>query len=403
MVIWRKKMGDGSSSEQRTLWLLITALTVGGAEQTLVELANNVDRDTYDVTIWTIFDTNPLESDLRKDVTVKSLTDAGKVENGYVVAASNPLAYISAPLRFWYAAAVNRPDIIHSFILFDNFLAGVAGLVCPATVITGVRNVPNDRSTARTLLERATLRLPDLIVSNSKAGVEFAVELGADPDRVTIVPNGRDVEQFHTASPDAVYSELDIGDDQLVVGTVGRLKERKGHFELLTAWADVQRRTPNARLLLVGEGEEHDALRAHAAELGCRDSVEFLGHRRDIPELLAAMDIFAFPSHYEGLPGAVIEAMAAGCPIVATPVDGTKDLLDGYRNGLFVPVEAPDELGWAISRLIQTPELRATLGEAAQAEASAEYTIETMVARFESLYEASHDSQGSAVPKVRKQ
>jgi len=195
-----------------------------------------------------------------------------------------------------------------------------------------------------------------------------------------------------------VYTELDIGDEELVVGTVGRLVERKGHSELVTAWAEIKRREPNARLLLVGDGDRHEALQAKAEELGCRDSVEFLGHRRDVPELLAAMDVFAFPSHYEGLPGAVIEAMAAGCPIVATPVDGTTDLLDNYRTGLFVPVDSPEPLGWAISRLCDAPELRAGLGEAARTEAASEYTVDAMVERFESCYREVH-SGGPVAPE----
>lgn len=374
------------SETDRTLWFIITALTVGGAEQTLVDLANNVDADRYDVTIWTIFDTNPLAADLQSDVTVRSLTDKGRVENGYVVGATNPLVYLAAPLRFWYAAAVERPAIIQSFLLFDNVFARVAGLVCPATVVSGVRSVPNDRSLGRSVLDRATIGLSDIVVSNSEAGAAYAVELGADPERVRVVPNGRNVEQFRSADAADVRAELAIDDDELVVGTVGRLIERKGHAELITAWADVRTRVPNARLLVVGDGVQREALQAHAEAVGCADSVEFLGRRDDVPELLAAMDVFAFPSHFEGLPGAVIEAMAAGCAIVATPVDGTTDLLDDYRTGLFVPVDSPEPLGWAISRLLESPQLRATLGDSARTEATAEYTVDTMVERFESVY-----------------
>lgn len=374
------------SETDRTLWFIITALTVGGAEQTLVDLANNVDADRYDVTIWTIFDTNPLAADLQSDVTVRSLTDKGRVENGYVVGATNPLVYLAAPLRFWYAAAVERPAIIQSFLLFDNVFARVAGLVCPATVVSGVRSVPNDRSLGRSVLDRATIGLSDIVVSNSEAGAAYAVELGADPERVRVVPNGRNVDQFRSADAADVRAELAIDDDELVVGTVGRLIERKGHAELITAWADVRTRVPNARLLVVGDGVQREALQAHAEAVGCADSVEFLGRRDDVPELLAAMDVFAFPSHFEGLPGAVIEAMAAGCAIVATPVDGTTDLLDDYRTGLFVPVDSPEPLGWAISRLLESPQLRATLGDSARTEATAEYTVDTMVERFESVY-----------------
>ena len=378
--------GNRPDTDRETLWFLITALVVGGAEQTLVDLANNLDTERYDVVVWTIFDANPLESELDPEVQVRALSDRGQIENGYVTGATSPLVYVTVPARFCYHAAVERPAIIQSFLFFDNMLARLAGLVCPATIITGVRAVPNDRSTLRTAVDRLTTRLSDVVVSNSEAGARYAEDLGAAPDDVTIIRNGRHVEQFRTADPGDVNAELGIDDDELVVGTVGRLIERKGHFELVTAWAEVERRVPEARLLVVGDGADRDAIEAHAEELGCADTIDFLGRRSDVPELLATMDVFAFPSHFEGLPGAVIEAMAAGRAIVATPVDGTAELLDGYRTGLFVPVDDPDTLAWGIVRLLEHPQLRAELGESAQADALAEFTIARMVEQFEALY-----------------
>lgn len=381
----------GADSERQTLWFLITALCVGGAEQTLVDLANNVDTDRYDVTIWTIFETNPLASEVDQAITIRSLTGCGRVENGSVVGVTNPLAFLAVPIRFCFAAATERPDIIHSFLLFDNLLARFGGLACSATVITGVRSVPNDPSRLRTALDRLTIGLSDHIVSNSKAGARLAIDRGADSVAVSVVPNGRHVDRFSEANPKAVRTELNVESDELIVGTVGRLLERKGHFELVTAWNEVRKREPGARLVFVGDGQDGDEIKAHAEQLGCRDNIEFLGTRRDVPALLAAMDVFVFPSHFEGLPGAVIEAMAAGVPIVATPVDGTAELLDAYRTGLFVPVESPDVLAWAMTRLLETPTLRERLGRAARTEAAAEYTIDAMVTRFETLY---HDLEG---------
>lgn len=380
-------MTDGHTEQTRqSLWFLITALCVGGAEQTLVNLANDVDAEQYDVTIWTIFETNPLESAVDPHVTIRSLTDCGRVENGSVVAVSNPLAYLTVPIRFCWVAATEQPDIVQSFLFFDNLLARLAGLVSPATIITGVRSVPNDPSRIRAALDSVTIGLSDRVVSNSRDGAALAVERGADPACVSVIPNGRRVEQFSRASPEAVETELGLESDELVVGTVGRLLERKGHFELVTAWARVLEREPNARLLLVGDGQDADAIQSQAEQLGCTAQIEFMGTRRDIPSLLAAMDVFVFPSHFEGLPGAVIEAMAAGVPIVATPVDGTADLLDSYHTALFVPVEAPDALAWAITRLLEAPTLRDGLGEAARERARERYTVATMVEQFEALY-----------------
>jgi len=376
-----------SDSERPSLWFLITALCVGGAEQTLVALANDIDTERYDVTVWTIFDVTPLAADLDADVTIRSLSDRAHVENGYVTRATNPVAYLLAPTRFCYAAARERPAIIQSFLLFDNVVARLAGVVSPATVVTGVRVVPNDRSRFRSLLDRLTMPLSDYVVSNSRAGAEFAVDLGAPRERVSVIRNGRDLDAFREADSQRIEAELAVGDEELVVGTVGRLLERKGHYELVEAWAAVQRHHQNARLLVVGDGPKDGAIQAHARDVGCADSIEFLGRRDDVPELLAAMDVFVFPSHFEGLPGAVIEAMAAGRPIVATPVDGTAELLDAYETGLFVPVEDPDAIAWAVTTLLDCPDLREVLGKRAQQRAVAEFSTDVMVGEFEELYE----------------
>jgi len=375
-----------SERDRVSVWLCITALCVGGAEQTLVDLANALDTDRYDVTVWTIFETGPLKADLKSDVTVRSLTARGVVENGSVAAATTPLAYVRAVTAFCYFAAVERPDIVHSFLLFDNLLARLAGLCSPATVVTGVRAVPDEPPATRAALDRLTIGLSDRIVSNSRAGAQLAVERGAAPETVSVVHNGRHIPTYRDASADAVRAELGIDDSELVVGTVGRLLERKGHFELVAAWAQVEQTHPDARLVFVGDGQDRAEIEAHARELGCADSIDFLGTRRDVPQLLAAMDVFAFPSHFEGLPGAVIEAMAAGRPIVATPVDGTAELLDSYHTGLFVSPDAPDELAWALTRLLDTPRLRESLGAAAQRRAGEDFAIDSMVSEFEALY-----------------
>jgi len=377
----------GTRNDDRTaVWLFVTALCVGGAEQTLIDIANNLDTDEYAVTVWTIFEAGPLESELYDAVDRRSLTSAGRVENGSVTDITDPLIYVTVPLSFCYAAATEGPDVIQSFLFFDNVLARLAGLVSPATVVTGVRSVPNDPDRLRAAVDRLTIGQSDHIVSNSEAGRELAIERGASPESVSVIRNGRDITTYRDADPEPVASELDIDDDELVVGTVGRLLERKGHFELVSAWATICERDVNARLVFVGDGKDRVEITAHAHELGCADSIEFLGTRRDVPSLLAAMDVFAFPSYFEGLPGAIIEAMAAGLPIVATPVDGTAELLDSYRTGLFVRPEDAAELTWAITRLLESPGLRESLGEAAQERAQTEFGIDSMVGEFEQLH-----------------
>ncbi|EMA26539.1 glycosyltransferase [Haloarcula argentinensis] len=374
------------TAERTTLWYFIGALVVGGAERTLVDLANEINGEEYDITIWTIFSTNPLESELSNEVTVRSLTDAGRVSNGAIDGVESPLVYLLAPLKFCLVARREQPDLIQSFLFYDNVIARVAGVFCSATIITGIREVPNEEPVVRHVIDRVTISFSDVIVSNSTAGRDHAIERGAAEENVAVVYNGRNIEQYRTTDSAELRSELDIPTDTTVVGTVGRLVERKGHFDLLDAWPTIVSEIPDAHFVFVGDGADREHLTERVNSLGCADSVHFLGTRQDVPALLGAMDIFVFPSHYEGLPGAVIEAMAAELPIVATPVDGTSDLLENYRTGLFVDVQKPDEIAWATIRLHQHQPLAETLGTAAGQRAASEFTTESMVDGFEQVY-----------------
>lgn len=357
------------------IWYLIGTLSVGGAERTLVDLANGLDRDAFEATIWTIDDLGPLATELEDHVTVRSLQATSKAD-------------LAAPLRFVAALRRERPDILQSFLFYDNTLATLAGLFSTeTTVITGVRSVPNEPNRFRSLVRRVTLRLADHIVSNSKAGAEFIVDHGADPDRVSVVHNGRDLEAYQngTACPE-LRESLGIPPEASVVGTVGRLIERKGHYDLLEAWPLVLAEHPGAQLMIVGDGPEREGLETRARELGIWNSVHLPGTRDDVPAVLDLMDVFVFPSHFEGLPGALLEAMAAGLPIVATPVDGNTELITDGESGIYTPVADPESLGNRIDQLLSDPELSSQLGDSAACVANEVFTLAQMTESFEQLY-----------------
>jgi glycosyltransferase involved in cell wall biosynthesis len=378
-------------TERTTVWYFLPALSYGGTERTLVDLANGLDADQYDVTVWTIFDENPLASNLDEEVTLRTLGASGTAPGDvshYVARAETPVDYVRAPLRFLSAVRRTRPDILQTFLFFDNVIGRLAGCVSPdTTVISGVRSVESDPSMPRAILDRVTLPLADFVVSNSRSGARLAIDRGAPSDRVGIVWNGRDVGRYGTGDPSVPRADLDLHEDAPVVGTVGRLIERKGHHDLLDAWPTVREHHPSAQLVIVGDGPRRDVLADRAVASGCRDSVVFAGIRDDIPALLALFDVFVFPSYFEGLPGALIEAMAAGLPIVTTPVDGCAELIGNYEHGLHVSVGSPTELAWATVRLLDNPDFAAVLGENARRRAREDCTIERMVAEFESLYE----------------
>jgi len=356
------------------IWYLIGKLSIGGAERTLVDLANSLG-NRFDATIWTIADPGPLASEVDKSVGVRALNADGKHD-------------VAAVARFIRTLRREQPDLLQSFLFFDNTVACLAGAVCSETnVIAGVREVPNTISAFRRVTERLTFPLADHVVSNSAAGRNYMVGRGIDPDDVSVVNNGRDLRAYGDASIDPAKREnLGLPSDAPVVGTVGRLMERKGHHELVECWPSVRDAHPDAVLVLVGDGPEREALARHAKRNGVRESVRLLGTRDDVPELLDAMDVFAFPSHYEGLPGALLEAMAAELPIVATPVDGNTELLREDVDGIFVPPKRPDELGDAIRTLLEDQATATELAANASERAHREFTLDAMVSDFEDLY-----------------
>lgn len=358
-----------------TVWYLIPTLEVGGAEKTLVDLANNLDRDRFDVTVWTIVDSGTLREDLDEEISYRSLRASGKLD-------------IRAVLKFWLAVRDENPDIIQSFTFFDNVLARTVKAVNSRTsIITGVRTVVEDESFSRALVDRLTIRLSDRIVSNSEAGAEHIIDRGAPAESVEVIWNGRDIEFYGDGeATQDLFDALSLNQRFPIVGTVGRLVERKGHYDLLEAWPQVLASHPSAQLLIVGDGPEHEALRQRSTELGCSDSVVLPGRRKDIPDILDAVDVFIYPSHYEGLPGALLEAMAAGLPIVTTPVDGCAELVHDGEHGLHVPPKDPTKLAGAISRYLSNDELSKRMGKAAETRASESFAVESMVSQFQELY-----------------
>jgi glycosyltransferase involved in cell wall biosynthesis len=379
--------GDG---EKTTLWYFIGALAVGGAERTLVDLVNNVDRDRYDVTVWTMFDDNRLAPDVDPAVPIRTLgMKNARDSDTFVGGATNPLDYVRVPLRFVRAVRRERPDVVQSFLFLDNTVARIAGLVSPETVVvTGARGLQNRTNPFVKAVDRLLIPLSDYIVSNSTSGAETYVERGADPDRVDVVHNGRNLDAFVEAEPAPLREEFDVPAGAPLVGMVSRLVPKKGQVDLVDAWPRVRASHPDAHLVLVGDGAEREALAAQAASLGVADSVHFAGNRDDVPEVLAALDVFVFTSYSEGLSGALLEAMAAGRPIVATGIVENRELVTDGETATLVPTHAPDAVARAVVDLLDDPTRAAALGRAAQRDAVDRFSLERMVGNFEAFYES---------------
>jgi glycosyltransferase involved in cell wall biosynthesis len=214
------------------------------------------------------------------------------------------------------------------------------------------------------------------------------LERGVPAERARVIPNGivPGRRSPDAGTPDRLRRELEIEPGAPVVISVGRLAEQKGHRCLLRAAGRLRQSHPTLRVLIVGDGPLRDELRDEIARHGLASCVHLLGFRADIPDLLAAADVFALPSNDEGLPIALLEAVAAGLPVVATPVGAVPQLVHPESTGLLVPPRDDEALARAIHRLLRDRVLRDTVSRNALALLRSAYTADAMYARYRELY-----------------
>jgi glycosyltransferase involved in cell wall biosynthesis len=238
--------------------------------------------------------------------------------------------------------------------------------------------------------DRLLSGLTDRAIAVSASTRDFLVrERHVPAARVRLIWNGAPLDEFAPVAPDvarAARRSLGVADDALVVGTIGRLNEQKGHRYLVEAAAALLPSRPGAHVVIVGDGDQMGALKAQAAALGITSRVTFAGHRADVPALLGAIDVFAISSTYEGTPLALFEAMAAGKAIVSTAVDGCREVLEDGVTALLVPPRGGAALATALGRVADDAALRRTLADNAR-KASTRYDIRTCVAGMEALYD----------------
>lgn len=238
-----------------------------------------------------------------------------------------------------------------------------------------------DRSSRSQL--RALARRVDryLAVSREIAG-ELVEDLGWRAEKVEVLYNAVDVERAAVPAPLGLRAQLGGSETRPLVVTPARLNAQKGHDTLLEAVAAV----PEALFLLAGDGPERERLEARAAELGIEGRVRFLGRREDVPQLLAACDVFALPSLYEGSSLAVLEAMAARITVVSSAIGGTEELIEDGRSGLLVPPGDAPALAAALRRVLGDPQLREALATRARERVDAGLRREQNAERVAAVY-----------------
>ncbi|MGQ0549352.1 MAG: glycosyltransferase [Armatimonadota bacterium] len=363
--------------ERARILLLIKGLGIGGAERLLEASLPFLNRDRF---VYRVAYMLPWKRAL-----VPSFEAAGvPVHDLNMRVEGDPRAF----MRLVRLVRRERIDLIHAHLpmagVWGRIAAPLAGR--PRVVYTE-HNVPQRYSLPMRILNHCTYRLNDTVIAVSDE-VRRAVEgYAAGGPQVLTVTNAVDAEGLATlpVAPDALRREFGFPANALVVVTVGNLTPKKGHTHLLAAAVKVAARHADARFLIVGQGPRADALRIEADRLGLDGRLVFAGFRPDAVRLVAASDIFVLSSIYEGLPVALLEAMALGKPSVVTRVGGIPEATD-EASSLLVPPEDPQALADALSALVASPDLRVRMGTAARARARTRYGVGHMVAAIEQVY-----------------
>ena len=236
----------------------------------------------------------------------------------------------------------------------------------------------------------------DIALAVSQSTAEFVTRARLiPPERTKVVYLGVPLEDFsrvRTATEvDEARHALGLPADSIAIGTVTRLMPSKGNEYLVEAARAVFDRLPSARITIVGEGELQPSLEARAAELGLGDRLVFAGFRRDVAQVLAALDLVVFPSLWEGTPLTMLEALAMGKPIVSTDADGLQDVLRNGHDAVMVPRRDASALADALVALAQNPVERSRLGANAR-RTGAQYDIDLFVKKMERLYAILHET-----------
>lgn len=360
---------------------VLPSLAPGGIERHFVRQARYFDRDRFAVQLATLFyypEKTALYDALPPDIPYTVFRFRGYADWRSLIAFA----------RFLYTA---KPDIVVSSMFSANTLVRLLSIIFGFAAIAREHNVYSEKRRWQHWVDRLLSRYCYRVVAVSDEVARFAAAVAGIPQRrLTVIPNGIDIAEVERelarADAAAIRTAFGIGPGEKIIINAARLKEQKNHALLLRAFARFSERAPEYRLIIIGEGNERPQLERLVRELGLERKVSLPGFRPDVYAFYAAADFFVLSSRREGFPNVVLEAFAAGLPVVSTPVAGVGEIIRPEENGLIVPAEVP-ALAAAFARLAALAPAERAAWSAAARDAAARFDMAANVARYEALFE----------------
>lgn len=385
----KPEIADPASTQARPLrvLLMVTRLELGGAQQVVLDTAAGLDRRSFEVGLaW-----GPGEI---LDDRARHIDGLRRFEVDSLVRPVAPPTDVRATRALRSVIRDFRPDVVHTHSSKAGVLGRLAAHLEGGTAVvhtihgwgfTPLQAVP--LRAAFYAVEQLASRWTDHFIAVSRVNRRLGIELGLfDASRCTVIRAGIEIDRFRHAVDDGrTRQRLELPDGAPIVVQVGNFKPQKAPLDFVSMAARVASDRPDVRFVMVGDGPLRAEAEALARALGVDTRLRFAGWWDDVPGLLAASTLAVLSSRHEGLPCAVVEALAAGVPVVATAVDGVPEVVHNGRNGLLVPPGNVPALAAAVGRLLADDELRLRFAAAAPRDL-AEFDRDTMVRQQEDLY-----------------
>ncbi len=343
---------------KRKILFVVQDLEMGGAEQLKFTIEKYIDKNRYETIYCCIRNIGTIGEEIKK-----------RGGNVICLNATDNFYNLTATYKLYRVARCLKPDIIHSMLFNANFHARLVGALTHIPVIIEEHGLYVWKKWYHILFDKLLAKRTKKVIAVSNSVKDFLInQEELDPDKVIVVYDCVDPNFLKTKTTRAEErSRLSVQNDAFVIGTVGNLREEKGHRILLHALKQVLVEYPDVKLFIVGDGPLYEYLQEQSSRLKIESSVLLLKKRSDISGFLKALDLFVLPSTSEGLGIALIEAIAAGLPCVASNVGGIKEIAKGAKNVCLVrpnnPLELAEAIGEEIERVKRTKGDRAFLQE----------------------------------------
>ncbi len=368
-----------------TVVIVVSNLEYGGAQRQIVELANRIDREHFDLHVCSLSGYVPLAADLEAaDTRLHIIRKRYKFDASVVPRLARLLRRL-------------RADIVHGYLFDAEIAARLAGALARTPAVGNSERNTDYRFKRIQLFAHALTRpCVDFYIANSNAGATFSQRMLKNPHRwYYTVHNGVDTSRFRPGDRAAARLKLGLEDDEFVIGMFGSFKEQKNYPLLFETVRRVLDRHARTRLLLVGDelaGGLHGSSSYKQRMLELAERLDllrhavFTGNRGDVENLYPACDVTALPSLFEGTPNVALESMACGVPVVATAVSDNAYIVRDGETGYLVPLGDPGQYSERLLAVARDPALRARLGAAARCWVETEFSGARLAAKTEAVY-----------------